>query len=415
MRGRLGDYETAIAAAETLGAAAGSVNWEILTMPQRWFASLELGDKAAALAMADERSPLGRWADMGPQMLPLDVGRRVIADRWDEARAILDAGMPAVQTASADSEWLTMVAQVGVLAAEIGANEYLPWMYEVLLPFADLWSLDGIGAYSHGPLHRQLGVIAAARGRADDARAHFDTAARGNERAGADLLVARTLLDRGRALDDGTSLSEARTRYASLGVDRRVAEVDALLGGPPDVAAPALARFQRVGDVWEVAFAGAVTSLRDSKGMGDLALLLAHPGHEIPAVDLVAPGGTLTGGTTGPVIDRQAREAYKLRLIELDRELDDADAASDNERSARLTAERDALLEHLAGAYGIGGRARSGGEPAERARTAVTARIRDAIRRIERDHPALGRHLRNSVRTGTFCSYNPEQSVSWQL
>jgi len=29
-------------------------------------------------------------------------------------------------------------------------------------------------------------------------------------------------------------------------------------------------------------------------------------------------------------------------------------------------------------------------------------------------HPELARHLRNSVRTGSACSYEPETPVSWR-
>ncbi len=54
------------------------------------------------------------------------------------------------------------------------------------------------------------------------------------------------------------------------------------------------------------------------------------------------------------------------------------------------------------------------GSPAERARTTVTGRIRDALRRIEKAHPELGAHLRRSLRTGTMCSYSPERPTSWQ-
>jgi hypothetical protein len=46
---------------------------------------------------------------------------------------------------------------------------------------------------------------------------------------------------------------------------------------------------------------------------------------------------------------------------------------------------------------------------AERARKAVTARIRDAIRRITDAHPELGAHLDRTVRTGTTCRYEPSQ------
>jgi hypothetical protein len=43
----------------------------------------------------------------------------------------------------------------------------------------------------------------------------------------------------------------------------------------------------------------------------------------------------------------------------------------------------------------------------------VTARIKDAIRRIGDADPELGRHLSRSIRTGTFCVYDPDQPVRW--
>ncbi|NBH09148.1 hypothetical protein, partial [Amycolatopsis sp. SID8362] len=68
----------------------------------------------------------------------------------------------------------------------------------------------------------------------------------------------------------------------------------------------------------------------------------------------------------------------------------------------------------LSAAYGIGGRARRTGSPAERARTAVTARIRATVDRIDRVHPELARHLRAAVRTGTLCVYEPEAAHTWR-
>jgi len=78
-----------------------------------------------------------------------------------------------------------------------------------------------------------------------------------------------------------------------------------------------------------------------------------------------------------------------------------------------IASERESLIEQLTAAYGLGGRARRVGSSAERARTAVTARMRDAIRRIASAHPKLGQHLLRSVRTGTFCVYEPETPVRW--
>jgi hypothetical protein len=30
-------------------------------------------------------------------------------------------------------------------------------------------------------------------------------------------------------------------------------------------------------------------------------------------------------------------------------------------------------------------------------------------------HPALGRHLTNAVRTGTWCAYRPERDIAWTV
>ena len=54
------------------------------------------------------------------------------------------------------------------------------------------------------------------------------------------------------------------------------------------------------------------------------------------------------------------------------------------------------------------------GDPAERARTTVTSRVRDAIARIDAELPELGRHLRASVRTGIYCVYAPETPTTWE-
>jgi hypothetical protein len=73
------------------------------------------------------------------------------------------------------------------------------------------------------------------------------------------------------------------------------------------------------------------------------------------------------------------------------------------------------LIDQLAGAFGLGGRPRIAGDPADRARKAVTMRIRAAISTISRNDEALGRHLSISIRTGRVCSYQPDGPVNWQI
>jgi hypothetical protein len=73
----------------------------------------------------------------------------------------------------------------------------------------------------------------------------------------------------------------------------------------------------------------------------------------------------------------------------------------------------DALVDQLTTALGLARHARRSAGTAERARTAVTQRIRSAIRRIADAHPTLGQHLQRSVRTGAYCCYDPERPVDW--
>jgi len=100
---------------------------------------------------------------------------------------------------------------------------------------------------------------------------------------------------------------------------------------------------------------------------------------------------------------------------DLQRELDEAEDDNDRGRAERARAELDAVVDELTAALGLGHRTRMSGGAAERARSAVTQRVRGTIRRIDKVHPPLERHLRASVRTGTFCSYAPEDPVRWRL
>jgi hypothetical protein len=136
----------------------------------------------------------------------------------------------------------------------------------------------------------------------------------------------------------------------------------------------------------------------------------------VHVLDLVgAPPATRHESDLGEVLDARARAEYRRRLAELDDELAEAEAHADRGRLEKARAERDFLVHELAAAVGLGGRPRKAGDPLERARKAVSGRIRMAIGRIDREHPALGRHLDASVRTGTYCTYDPELATTWQL
>jgi pimeloyl-ACP methyl ester carboxylesterase len=177
---------------------------------------------------------------------------------------------------------------------------------------------------------------------------------------------------------------------------------------PPRAAPPpAAAEFRREGDVWTISFAGRTVHLKHARGLGDLAMLLAHPGQPVHAAELM--GGledrpAIRFGSD-PTLDERARLEFRRRLAEIDEQLEQAQAAAQDARAAGLEGERQALLEELQAATGLGGRRRALGDSGERARKAVTARIRESIARLQQVHPALARHLEASVTTGTYCVY----------
>jgi hypothetical protein len=155
--------------------------------------------------------------------------------------------------------------------------------------------------------------------------------------------------------------------------------------------------------------AGTVTAhIKHARGMQMLAELVAAPGREVHALALMGSDGEAAdGGDAGELLDKEAIADYRERLRALDAELAEAESWSDTGRAARARAERDAIATELARGVGLGGRARRASAAAERARVNVQRRVRGAIKMIGQSLPDLGAYLERTVRTGTFCSYEP--------
>jgi len=231
-----------------------------------------------------------------------------------------------------------------------------------------------------GSVDHYLGLLYAATGRPDEARKAFELALTAYDRLGAVGWAARTH----RALE------------AIKGSTEPAAEL------------------HREGPVWTVRYGGAEARVKDVKGMRDLAVLLSSPGSAVPAAELMAQGLAIETGADA-VLDAEAKARFRGRLAELESDLADAERDNDLGRIGQLQAEREAVAHELAAALGLGGRSRTLGDPAERARKAVSSRIRDAMQRVAAAHPELGRHLETSVRTGTFCSYAPVTPTRWRV
>ncbi|MEU3601628.1 AAA family ATPase [Streptomyces sp. NPDC006798] len=292
------------------------------------------------------------------------------------------------------------------------------------------WIVAFYGCDLGGPVDLWLGLVEAAAGDREQAIAYLTKAWHSADRMRARPWSVRARAELLKVLGDEApaELSESVRREA------RELRLRHLLPGPAEPpAAPSAeafaagqgsagqgSAFRREGAVWALHFAGRSIHVPDAKGLRDLHTLLTHAGREIAAVRLLAPDGGDTvvaarslGGD--PVLDDEAKARYRDRLDLLDDEIDRAAARGDAPRAAEFTRERDALLDELRKAAGLGGRTRRLGDEAERARKTVTARIRDTLRRLDRLHPELATHLRASLTTGTHCAYHPTPPVPWTL
>lgn len=290
------------------------------------------------------------------------------------------------------------------------------------------------------------GRVALARGAARDASTACDAAVAVWSEVGApyETSVARLVLaEAEQALGhEDRALLELRAAHATLerigaavpraAVAGTAAPTPASLGrGAAWPVAADRAVFRCDGDTRLVEFAGRAVLLRDLKGMRYLARLLAEPGREFHVLDLVATeNGSMTGGAppgatdlspvtdgTGPLLDEQAKAAYRRRLVEIEQDIEDAERRGDADRATLARADREFLVTELARAVGLGGRDRPAGSQAERARTSVTRAVRYGLDRIAQHHPALADHLEHTVRTGTYCAYDPERraAITWVL
>ena len=288
-------------------------------------------------------------------------------------------------------------------------------------------------------------VLAAARGRYQEAEGEFDAALSIFCRYSAPWEEADTLECWASALVAAGDRARAAEKFdAAIEVYRRIGAPErwiervtsmreravAATGSEDPATAPAIGRhpasatLRRNGDYWIVSDGSTTAHLKDMKGLHYIRQLLRHPGEELHVLDLIGRGlerwrAARPGGSPGPsaglpVLDAEARSAYRRRLSELREELAEADAFNDIGRAERARGEIDAITAQLAAAVGLGGRGRVTGGAAERARSTVTHAINAALRSIRRSLPALADELALRLTTGTFCVYtDPAHPTDW--
>ncbi len=361
--GAVDEARDASEAAHALGVRIGLPDADGVHGTLQWPLSLFTRDRLALLAFMNQ-------IDMIPMRDVFTAAvLRTEGDPEEARRIALTLSLDVLPVEKYDLEFEALAAEA--LAAG-GHTAEAERSYRELSPYAGTNVVVGGCASFWGPIDLYLGHLALALDDPDAARRHYDAAASMATALGAPLWQQHAT-----QLRDGVEV-------AGTGTD-----------------AP---RFVRAGEVWTLTWQGRSAHLPDSKGIRDLAGLVSRAGQDVAATELM--GGRPVAGAD-PVLDGAAKAAYRKRLTDLEEEIEDAEADHDVLRAEQARDERSALVDELAAAVGLGGRDRRLGDDAERARKAVTARIRDAVRRVRDVHPELGDHLAATVQTGAWCAYRP--------
>ena len=404
--------------------------------------SVALGDPTAAARAYAEAAAMARQLSLIPLALELELGYAQVRADMGEVDAALTAvdavaGQAAASGATLTAVWASAVqAWIGLRARPVESASVIE---------ASLAACQE-ASYPNG-IAANLRSLAFCRLLGDDLAGAIDAleSLRGQ-------MVQQRSLANVRMLVDAAAAIAYRAGHPTW--ERLAATVDTLppatlvaargfaLVPLPDTAAPALSagdalvvvrslitelrqqphraapprsdpRMRRAGDVWEIGFAGLTVTVRTSRGIETIARLVADPGREIHCLDLM--GAAVEQHAIDEVIDDAARRSYESRIRELQVAIEEAEADNDYARGERARDEFDALVDALTSALGHGGKTRRIGATAERARSAVTHRVRSAIRVLRDLHEPLARHLDRSVSTGVYCSYQPEQPTTWQV
>jgi hypothetical protein len=298
--------------------------------------------------------------------------------------------------------WSVFVRELAHAAIALRDADLCRAILDDIEPVAGWCGVNGAVVAFAGSHAQTAGALAAALGRGEEARAHLERAIATYRRLGAP-----------------TWLADAQDALASMSSDGPSTAVPISATKPSSgtmTLAPqdALRRMRRDGDRWQLDFDGRSATVAHTKGLADIARLISASNVDVHVLDLVDAADRSGRGPS--LVDRHGLEAYRRRLVELDVDADDAARDHDDERGARVAAERQALLDEVGRVTGVGGRARQfANHPAERARKAVSGRIRDAIRRIEPVLPALATHLEQRVVTGSYCRYRSDDGGVWTI
>ena len=166
-------------------------------------------------------------------------------------------------------------------------------------------------------------------------------------------------------------------------------------------------------DQVKISYGNKTAFYKRTKGLIDIAVLLERSPQDIHCLELM--GGRQDLSRSVSVLDEKSKRDYQNRILDLEGELVEAGEMNDQHRINELKSEYEALMDHLSKSLGLDGKSRKVPSSADKARAAVTLRIRDSIKKIAAKNELLGAHLTNSIKTGMLCSYRPENEVEWEI
>jgi hypothetical protein len=226
--------------------------------------------------------------------------------------------------------------------------------------------------------------------------------------------------DRAGAIVEAKAAAAILANLDALLTATETATLQRLLGDGPASVAADRAVLSHQDKWWSASHQGTTVRLADTKGMRYLATLVARPGSERHAFDLVdmvegiGPVDRRHLGDAGELADSRARREYRKKTEQLRADIEDAFEVGALDRAEILQSELDGIVTQLAQAFGIGGAARPASSAAERARLNVTRAIRSATSRLAAALPDAGTALDRAIRTGHYCAYLPgEEEIRW--
>lgn len=199
--------------------------------------------------------------------------------------------------------------------------------------------------------------------------------------------------------------------------------------------------FRYDGQCWTIQFEGPPFTLPNSKGLFYVHYLLReqrrNPGQPVPATTLklarmqfdrlsgtaeqAAAAAEISddhmsaspASDSGNLLDPAAWAGVQQQYHQFICDLAEAERENDRDEISRIKDEMQHLARYISEAVGPDGQVRKIGDQKKKDSKAVGNAIRRALESIEQRSPTLCRHLSNSIKIGTFCSYQPDRVINW--